>query len=213
MVLSLTAAVIALVGCVLLGAAGYGVCAVVAGACGYSVYRTKKPVRVVHFTGAVMLILMLGITQPMKGVFEWQYPIQKLYAEKKGGFDLSGFFPDRLPACDGGYSSDFMPSIMQGSGWFSVSYNATESINDFIVYCKDNSRADFTLHEFEYGFTEETRAELEKMGYDDGEIFLKIPDGVSDEARVYLFSCNFDWNHFHAEFVIHDGTRVHMIKQ
>ena len=61
MVLSLTAAVTALAGCVLLGAAGYGVCAVVAGACGYGVYRTKKPVRVVHFTGAVTKLLQLPI--------------------------------------------------------------------------------------------------------------------------------------------------------
>lgn len=211
LILCLLVATGALTGFILLGAYGCGICAVVSAACSFGIYRTKKPVTFVHFTGMLILASSLLFTQAFKGYFPWQYGFQKFYAENTGGFDTEDFFPDKLDFYSGNYRSECMPSIMQGSGWFIVSYD-TNSIEECIDYCLYNCKVHFTVSELEYGFSDKTTTALEKMGYGEFSRFdIRLPEDISDSAELYVFEANFNWNHPHSKSVIIDGNRVHYI--
>lgn len=208
----------AFAGFVLLGAAGCGICALISGACSYGICKLKKPVTFVHFTGVLILALSLSFTQPLKGIFPWQYGIQRLYADKIGGFHTDGFFPDKLEGYSGNFRSEFMPSIMQGDGWFAVSYD-TDSINIYKNNCKylmnNNSNSfSFTGYEAHNGYADETMETMKKNGY--GEYsprYFVMLEEVSDSAEVYVFNSDCGFDYLHAEITVIDGNRVYFIKQ
>ena len=209
--LNLLVTIAALTGFILLGAYGYGICTVISAASCYGIYRTAKPVTAVHFTGVLVLAFSLTFTQAFKGFFSFQYSFQKYYAENIGGFDTQDFFPDKLHFYDSGYRSEFMPSIMQGNGWFITSYN-TNSIEEHKEYCSYNSKVYFPVSELENKFSDETAAALEKMGYNEfSSFFIKLPEDISDSGVLYIFNANFNWNHSHCKAVLIDGNRVHYI--
>ncbi|MBQ8826824.1 MAG: hypothetical protein IJ007_07010 [Oscillospiraceae bacterium] len=159
----------------------------------------------------LILAFSLTFTQAFKGIFPWQYGFQKFYAENIGGFDAEDFLPDKLDFYNGGYRSEFMPSIMQGIGWLIISYD-TNSIEEYSEYCLYNSKAHFPVSELEYGFSDETASVLKQMGYDEFSRFdIRLPEGVSDSAELYVFEANFNWNHPHSKSVLIDGNRVHYI--
>ncbi|MBQ8780815.1 MAG: hypothetical protein IJZ72_03995 [Oscillospiraceae bacterium] len=208
----------ALTGFILLGAVGCGIGAVISAACAYGIYRLKKPVTVVHFTGVILLALSLTFTQPLKGVFAWQYGFQKLYIENVGGFEVNSFFPDELAGYNGSFRSEFMPSIMLEDGWFMISFD-TDSINKYennfkYTLRRNNKGFSFSGYEARNGYSDKTIETMRKNGYGEyaSEYFMLLDD-ISDNAVVYVLYTNCGFDYLNAEIGVIDGDRVYLIKQ
>lgn len=142
----------------------------------------------------------------------WRYPIVKGYVKLYNTTRVPEWLPDRIPDGAEDYRLDYMPSIMQGSGHFSVRFKCGgEELERWVSFGESKARYIFRLADYAAasGYSwddEETSAGTEKGLPELGD-FDVIYDkgfwqGCEDGADVYIISANIDRNHPHAEAVI-----------
>lgn len=154
---------------------------------------------------SLLMLAGLAVTQPFSGMFSFQYPSQKFYVEKKSNADLDGLFPEKLPKSTGKFHTEFVPSIMQGSGYYYVMITADnievdairkEAVENAMLICSLEDLGDeYEDHENEQKITSAD---------------LYIPDKFrkSPKAECYIISVTGNWNHPHSKLVIIDGQNV-----
>ncbi len=75
-------------------------------------------------------LLFIGLCAPIMNQthFSFRYPFQKAYIGIFNGDDTFDYFPDKLPDGIKGYRMDFFPSIMQGDGYTTMSFEASDDV-------------------------------------------------------------------------------------
>ncbi len=155
---------------------------------------------------AILLsLLMIGglcITQPFSGSFRFQYPLQKLYVEKKCRADIEGLFPEKLPESAKKFRTEFMPPIMQGAGYYFVTITADEETVE-LIRKEYQEKAEFVFSPTEL---DDSASEHLKLSAAD----VYIPDEFRDspQAKCYLLSATGNWNHPHTKLVIIDEQKI-----
>lgn len=76
------------------------------------------------------IVLFLSLWAPImiNTHFAFRYPFQKSYIEIFSGDDTFDYFPDKLPDDVKNYRLDHFPSIMQGDGYTTVSFEASDDV-------------------------------------------------------------------------------------
>lgn len=141
------------------------------------------------FIFMVMAFLIFGIVSPIKSFFSWQYSFDKAYLQKNG-YECT-YFPENLPDNTDEYYFEFLPSIMQGSGYVSMSFTAeSEIIDEYIAEYESKSIEIFTLEEYDQG---DHNILIMSKAFND--------EDFSDTV-VYLVYANHSWNHPHTKCVM-----------
>ncbi|MBO7394913.1 MAG: hypothetical protein J6U16_02195 [Ruminococcus sp.] len=76
------------------------------------------------------LLLFLSLFAPImiKTHFSFRYPFQKTYISIYNGNDTFDYFPRRLPNGIKSYRLDYFPSILQGDGYTTISFKASDDV-------------------------------------------------------------------------------------
>ncbi len=146
-----------------------------------------------YLAGRILVFLLLvffgaAIVSPIPKGNAFQYPFQMKYLGNHGY--QNNFFPERLPDKVENYEMDFMPSIMQGSGWTKVSFK-TDAVT--IAAYKNELK------------TRDCEAEL--LEEHKGLVLLehhlpKQMKGNLQSCQIYVMRFKDDWNHPHIECVV-----------
>ena len=77
-------------------------------------------------------LLFIGIWAPIMNQthFAFRYPFQKAYISIFNGDDTFDYFPSKLPDGVKRYRLDYYPSIMQGDGYTTMSFEASDEVID-----------------------------------------------------------------------------------
>lgn len=147
---------------------------------------------------SVWIVLMFIFSTPPLGLssrFLWQYPFQKSLVGMYSNVKEPEWFPDFREDVLGEYRFDYLPSIMQGTGHFSVRFRT--SPRRAAEYAEIYSRQAKWTIAFDNAIYSEPRDEC--------------PDFFSDRdfwgdssAKVYILDGVADWNHPHSSAVIID---------
>ncbi len=170
--------------------------------------------------GLTLLVTFLtpaGITSRMK----WQYPFQQRYISRFRNVKPSEYFPARLGEVLGDYKFEYVPSVMQGIGHYSVTYRTTPE-QAAACAAEYAPKARYTIPLKEYiengGYTVEDFTPRENS-YDDGTLDVYISEkmrggsdffddtssgGGSDSTQIYVLNAVLNWNHPHSTAVIVD---------
>lgn len=136
------------------------------------------------------LFLFFGVTvvSPITNGISFQYPYQMRYVDKFGYHNE--FFPEELPDRADNYEMNFMPSIMQGSGWTNVSFQTDkDTIAKYI------------------GKMETQGCRAESLAEHKGLALLEphLPERIANDlqgSRIYVVRFSDDWNHPHIECMV-----------
>ncbi len=153
----------------------------------------------------LIMLAGLAITQPFSGRFALQYPLQRLYVEKKCNADIEGLFPRQLPEHSRDFRTEFMPPVMQGSGYYVVTVTADESEIDMLrKEYAEKAIAVFPVS----ALYENSEAQEKATDLTAEEVY--IPDQFQDsaQAQCYLLAKEGNWNHPHTKLVIIDGQSI-----
>lgn len=76
------------------------------------------------------IVLFLSLWAPImiNTHFAFRYPFQKSYIEIFSGDDTFDYFPSKLPYGVKNYRLDYLPSIMQGVGYTTMSFEASDDV-------------------------------------------------------------------------------------
>ena len=140
---------------------------------------------------------------------KWKYNSQRKYVDRMHN-GHSDCFPNKLPKDIKGYSIDYLPSIMQGTGHFRVHFRT--SAQQLEEYEKTYSaQALYTIPLEKFGGL--LRVEVEEIApgaeakiENDKTIDIaydhKFWEGHDKDATVYVVSAVHNWNHPHSGAVI-----------
>ena len=138
----------------------------------------------------------------------WKYPMQRAYIACFRNVRAPAEFPDKPEEVSGDYEFEYMPSVMQGTGHYSVTYRT--SPERAAAYAEEDApKAKYTvpLSEYEVGYKVEDFTPRENS-YDDGtlDVFISeiMREGASDSAQIYVLYAALNWNHPHSTAVIVD---------
>ena len=121
--------------------------------------------------------------------FAYRYPFQKAYITIFNGKETFQYLPDSLPKGIKGYRLDYLPSILQGTGYTTVSFEAPEDvIESYTKEYSENAVYTCRLSELAGGSI------IQENGNDKGaaginaEVYIddKFRAKCSDEAMVYI---------------------------
>ncbi len=139
-----------------------------------------------YLAGRILVfILLLGFgvifVSPIRLGNRFQYPFQMAYINNHG-YD-NEFFPESLPEKTENYTWDFMPSIMQGSGWTNVSF-----------------RTDAATLEQYVGMVEEGGCKVESLENHKALELVRthLPKDIQGNLQgslIYIIRFKDDWNH------------------
>lgn len=117
-------------------------------------------------------------------------------------------FPDKLPADVSNCTIDFVPPVLQGSGFVEVSFNTSEKVCDEYITRYSEMAILPALTVAELNGQKESEILTNINDYVDTEepitvsdLCIDIPHDVSQEypdAEVYVVRSNFNWNHPHS---------------
>lgn len=137
-----------------------------------------------------ILFLFFGVALifPITKGLPFQYPLQMRYLDRHGYHNEC--FPEKLPAKVENYHMDFMPSIMQGSGWTNVSFRTDAA----------------TIA----GYISEMEARGRKAEALDGHgglalLDVHLPKQIKENlqtSQIYVVSFSDDWNHPQIECMV-----------
>lgn len=140
---------------------------------------------------------------PVGAYTKWQYPFAYSYSY---GRSTDVFLPRQLPASAKNIHFEFIPTVMQGSGWISVEFTADEAYvkdleerfkdSKYVVKIKDLGKLNQEIDE-----TDPTFGTITLQGEE--EMAEKHPD-----ATVYIVYSNGNFNHPRSKAVFIDGNYV-----
>lgn len=99
----------------------------------YLIFKENKQSYVICLAEILIIspiVLFLSLWAPImiNTHFSFRYPFQKAYIGIFNGDDTFDYFPDKLPDGIKGYRMDFFPSIMQGDGYTTMSFEASDDV-------------------------------------------------------------------------------------
>ncbi len=156
--------------------------------------------------------LLITFTTPpfISSSAKWKYPMQRAYIGHFQNVKEPEEFPDFLADVESGYEFEYMPAIMQGSGYYSVTFTASpETAADYANRFAPQARYTVPLKEFiENGtYTVEDFTPRENST-DDGTLDVLVSEGMrsgcSDSAQIYVLYAALNRNHPHSTAVIVD---------
>lgn len=166
----------------------------------------------------VALYIFLG-TPPltMHSSALWRYPIQRAYIGLYQNIKEPEWFPDFERDVKGGYEFDYMPSVMQGTGHYSVYFETDEeTIERYTQEFSSKAVYSFTFAEYSvaersaYAPADSDEKREDSIG--DISMFLggRYSDCTSAGVQVYVLETNMDFNHPHtsAVFIDKDNNAV-----
>ncbi len=136
--------------------------------------------------------------------FKWQYPLQRWYIEFMANDDTDGFFPDTLPADIENFRTEYVPPMMQASGYYYICFN-TENIGQYKAYT-ENAVLSCTMEEYSNELSEENNTKFNELA-EDGyglEFYVDIPDCIDESdsnTEIHIINSNFYWNHPHTDII------------
>ncbi|MCR5121538.1 MAG: hypothetical protein K6B74_03860 [Ruminococcus sp.] len=159
---------------------------------------------------AFTLLLTFGTPPFINSRMKWQYPIQQKYISRFHNVKAPEYFPTSLEEVLGDYEFGYMPSIMQGTGYFSVTYKTTPE-RAAACAAEYAPQAKYTIPLKEYiemgGYKVEDFTPRENS-CDDGtlDVYIsgKMREGGSESAQIYVLYAVLNWNHPHSTAVIVD---------
>ncbi|MGN0636793.1 MAG: hypothetical protein ACI4J0_00345 [Huintestinicola sp.] len=131
----------------------------------------------------------------------WRYPIQRGYIGLYSNIREPEAFPDFRPDAESGYRFDYMPSILQGAGHYSVCFvTSPEKAAGYAERYSQTARYVISLEEYDGRYSVSDTEEI--VVYTDKE-FWSEPSG----AQIYVCETNLSFNHPHTFAVIVDKDR------
>lgn len=143
---------------------------------------------------AILLLGLIVVLSLNVGAFRcmaaFQYPMQKWYVTTKHGSGDISWMPDTLPASVSEYGGDFLPTILQGDGYFHVHF-----------VCDD---ADIAAYEAQYSAIAQRCVPLSEASADDA-LFYDTGFWSNHESTATLYLLEGDGiNHPHGSAVVID---------
>ena len=182
----------------------------------------EKPYTIVDRVGQVLAIaivfcLLLSLPPHISSSSQWRYPFQKGLIDCYHNIKEPDFFPDVKGKVQGDYHFDYLPTILQGTGHYSIRFTADSE----------------TVKEYERQFSAAAKHTYSIDGNNTGSNFitadLVLPDnstGTVDvyidgsffagtDAKIYVLDSNYNWNHPHTSAVIIDtaGGKVQFSRE
>lgn len=151
----------------------------------------------------MLLVLLIDFSMPplsMQSSAKWQYRFQRLYAGCYHNSKEPEWFPDFLDDIESDYHFSYSPSVMQGTGWFTVRFQTSpERAAAYAAQFADGAR--YTIPVSEYGDRYIINAEKDEILYVqlDTAFWKDDPD-----AQIYVLDAVLNWNHPHSSAVIVD---------
>ncbi|MBQ3162701.1 MAG: hypothetical protein IJC04_11330 [Oscillospiraceae bacterium] len=176
-------------------------------ACFFVAFRKKQydaKAIAVELFAVLLLAYFIFFTAFFSGRMKWQYPFQRWYIEFMANDDTDGFFPDKLPEDAENFRTEYVPPMMQASGYYYICFN-TEDIEQYKAYT-ENAVLSFTMEEYNNGLSAENSArfdELAEEGYG-LEFYVNAPyciDNSKSNTEIHIINSNFYWNHPHTDII------------
>lgn len=131
----------------------------------------------------------------------WRYPIQRGYIGLYSNIREPEAFPDFIADVESGYRFDYMPSILQGAGHYSVCFvTSPEKAAGYAERYSEAAQYVIPLEDYDGRYTISSTEEI--VVYTDRE-FWSEPSG----AQIYVCETNLSFNHPHTFAVIVDVDR------
>lgn len=137
------------------------------------------------------------------------YPYFKGYAERYHNIHQPDWYPDFKGDVQSDFRFDYIPSIMQGTGHWTVRFSTSPETAAGYAEQFGGARYEFDLSQYD----DSVNVSVEDLGYDappEGEDIITIDfdrdfwKGHEDTARVYVIDAVLNWNHPHSSAVIVD---------
>lgn len=148
---------------------------------------------------SVLIILTVIFSMPPLGLssrFLWQYPFQKGFVGMYRNIKEPEWFPDFRDDVIGDYRFDYLPSILQGTGHFSVSFRTSpERAAEYAEKYSQQAKWTMTSSDAAYSDMQDEYPDI----YADRDFW----EGDTG-AAVYILDGIADWNHPHSSAVIID---------
>ncbi|MGN0692852.1 MAG: hypothetical protein ACI4K7_10930 [Oscillospiraceae bacterium] len=148
---------------------------------------------------SALIVLTIIFSMPPLGLSSrmlWQYPFQKSFVGMYRNMKEPRWFPDFRNDVIADYRFDYLPSIMQGTGHFSVRFvTSPECAAEYVE--KFSSQAKWTLSYENVSFAA-PQDEYPDI-FADRDFWESSPN-----AAVYILDGVVDWNHPHSSAVIID---------
>lgn len=160
------------------------------------------------WTGGTALFLVVAFVQlifPPFGMHtesKWKYPAMKTLAALYKNQQEPDWFPEFIGDVESDFSFDYMPSIMQGNGWYDVRFVTTpEKAAEYETNIACYAVRSFSLEDYQNGSYEpfDNHGPLEFRC--DKDEFWKTD---SDYAVIYVIRVNNNVNHPHQEVLVID---------
>ena len=148
--------------------------------------------RIIIFT---LVSFLINLFPPMSAgsTGKWRYPLIRRYIDCYNTVNMPSRLPDSIPDDAAEYRLEFLPSIMQGNGHFSVRYVCgNDSLDGFAESCRRDAIYTLTLADAE------NDSKAADIRYD-----RDFWAGHEESAVIYIFSGNFE-HHYHVDCVIVD---------
>lgn len=137
--------------------------------------------------------VFLFLTPPivLKSPFRWQYPFQRAFLSLYR-YGEPDWFPDFRKDVRSDYCFEFLPSIMQGTGFYTVHFTAApERAEEYAAQYAEAGAEAVPLPDCLADFDSAVHVNAD---------FFADPDA----ATVYVLSSNRNWNHPHSKTVTVD---------
>ena len=139
----------------------------------------------------------------------WQYPFQKFYIGLYQKSDSAAWFPDFRNDVQSGYSFEYMPSIMQGTGHYSVCFvTSTEIAAEYERKFASQAKYIVPLDDFTARSFYSVNGNSDNPWEDDVlDIYWNMnfwQKGEEPNAKIYVLDAVLNYNHPHSSAVIID---------
>lgn len=163
---------------------------------------------------ATAMTLWLGFgTAPLSVSSQtlWKYPFQRAYIGLYQNIAEPDWFPDFAGDVKGGYEFDYMASMLQGTGHYSVYFETDgETVKRYAQDFSKQAKYSFTFAEYAASkrTSDAPAGTKQEQNNSIGDISMYVGsryDGCSSaDVQIYVLETNFDFNHPHTSAVMID---------
>ena len=135
----------------------------------------------------------------------WKYPFQRAYIGLYQNVDEPDWFPNFLGDVRGDYLFTYMPSIMQGDGFYDVRFKTTpQKAQNYIYQFEPRAEYVFRIDNGNIGETVSGELELKESETLTVRINREFWEKCGPNTKAYVLFDNFNWNHPHSAVVVVD---------
>lgn len=179
--------------------------------------RKKEPKKgsVVSAILVILLVMAFQFSMPplmISSNMVWQYPFQTAFVGIYQNIKEPDWFPDFTKEVEDEYQFDYVPSVMQGTGYYSVRFvTDSQCAKAYATQYEEQAIYKIPLREYSDGYRIENES-LSEQDDTDGSTFMVSMDeefwagywNSESTAMIYVLESNFDWNHPRSSVVIID---------